>query len=75
MSEQFDNRELADYLLENKKYILGKMGVSKIFPYKVFWNTTVNENRADFPTFFFPKEWFDGLVIDVPKEIAKQSNT
>ena len=72
MSKQFDDRELADYLLENPKYLLGKLGQSKIFQDKVFWNTTGSENRADFPTFFFPKEWFSPLLINFPEAISKK---
>ena len=69
MSEQFDDREAADYLLANPKYLLGRLGQSKIFPDKVFWNTTGSENRADFPTLYFPKEWFAPIVINVPKAV------
>ena len=71
MSEQWDDRELADYLLANPKYMLGKLGNSKNFPDKVFWNTTGNENRCDFPTFYFPKEWFHPLCINVPKALIQ----
>lgn len=71
MGEMFDDRALADYLLANPKYLLGKVGNSKIFPTKVFWNTTGNEMRADFPTAYFPREWFHPLIINVPKAIKE----
>jgi len=69
MSKLYDDRELADYLLDNPKYLLGTIGQSKIFEDKVFWNATGKEMIVDFPTFYFPKEWFHTLIINVPKAV------